>query len=93
MSDLVHHDGKQIHSMLLALITEPQKLGAAARRRINEPAPAGGADRVAGGQSKCRAAQVFHLHIAATQRGGVHAGGFPAAESFGHDWFVLRNDQ
>ncbi len=32
VSQLVHYDSEQIHSMLLALVAEPQKLGAVPRR-------------------------------------------------------------
>jgi hypothetical protein len=56
VADLVSEHGQQVHAVLLALVAGRGELGVVPRRRIDEPAPAGGIvvqpNGVAGGEAE-----------------------------------------
>src|SRR5262249_3424163 len=79
-------DGEQVHVVLLTLVAGGGELGVAARRRIDEPAPAGGVvvevDGIAGGLAERQAAEVGDLNLDAADARRVNAGGLPPADRF-----------
>ena len=87
VAQFVHHDGEQVHSILLALVARPEELGIVARCCINEPAPAGGIaierDRVAAGQAQICPAQVRQRDLHASQLRQISAERTPAGLGLG----------
>ena len=94
VSQLVRHDGEQVHTVLLALVAGPEKLGAVCGRRVDEPAPTSRVvvepNGVARGESERRAAEVDDLNLDVVQTRGVHARGLPEGEGFAEKRLSIR---